>query len=251
VTLLVTGHGTPVTVVAHGFGASIPESRALASGVAGTKLFPQARGHGDAPQPERPGYGELADDLLAVADAHQATQAFGTSMGAHAILRILAGDPHRFDRLVLFLPAAIDTPVRRKPELVDALASRDRERVLSAVQEDLKPLEGGRVAAYAQVRTDFLLASPGLPALLKALPGDVPVPDRSALGDVSAETLVIAQEGDPLHPADVARQLAAALPRAQLAVFAQPGAAFLERARLRELLSAHLSGEGRIRTSPA
>lgn len=240
--MLSTGHGAPVTVVAHGLGASLTESRALASGIAGTKLFPQARGHGDAPLPERPGYGELAKDLLAVADEHHATQAFGTSMGAHAILRILATDPHRFDRLVLFLPAAIDTPVRRKPELSEALASRDRERVFSAVQGDLLPLEGDRVDVYAQARTDFLLASPGLPALLAALPDDVPVPDRAVLGGVSAETLVIGQEGDPLHPADVARELAAALPRARLVVFERPGAAFLERARLRELLSSHLSG---------
>ena len=189
-----------MTVVAHGLGASIPESRALAGGIAGTKLFPQARGHGDAPLPERPGYGELADDLLAVADEHRATQAFGTSMGAHAILRILATDPHRFDRLVLFLPAAIDTPVRRKPALADALASRDRERVLSVVQEDLLPLEGERVAAYAQARTDFLLASPGLPALLAALPDDVPVPDRSALAGVTADSPGDRPGGRPAAP---------------------------------------------------
>ncbi|MCU1587830.1 MAG: alpha/beta hydrolase fold, partial [Frankiales bacterium] len=191
-TLLVTGDGTPVTVVAHGLGASVPESRALASGIPGTKLFPQARGHGDAPLPSR-----------AVADEHRARQAFGTSMGAHTLLRILAADPARFDRLVLFLPAAIDTPVRRTSALAQALASRDRERVLSAVHADLLPLEGELVAAYAQARADFLLASPGLRALLAALPGDVPVPDRAALGSVAADTLVIGQEGDPLHPADV------------------------------------------------
>ena len=50
----ITGTGLPVTVVAHGLGASLPESRALASGIPGTRLFPQARGHGDAPMPEKP-----------------------------------------------------------------------------------------------------------------------------------------------------------------------------------------------------
>ncbi|MCW2542641.1 MAG: alpha/beta hydrolase [Frankiales bacterium] len=239
--MLVTGSGTPVTVVAHGFGASIPESRALASGILGTKLFPQARGHGAAPVPVQPGYGELATDLVAVADAHDATQALGTSMGAHTVLRLLATQPARFARLVLFLPAAIDTPVRRRSELAEALASRERERVLSVVQQEVLPLSGERVAGYAQARTDFLLASAGLPELLEALPDDVPVPDRAVLGAVQADVLVIGQEGDPVHPAAVARELAAALPTARLVVFDEPGAAFLERARLRALISDHLT----------
>jgi pimeloyl-ACP methyl ester carboxylesterase len=244
-TLLVTGTGQPITVVAHGLGASLPESRALASGIGGTKLFPQARGHGDAPPPVNPGYQELADDLLAVADEHHATQAFGTSMGAHALLRILASYPARFDRLVLFLPAAIDTPVRRPPALADALAAGDREAVLSAVQADLGTSREEQ--AYAAMRTDFLLASPGLVPLLRALPGDVPVADRSVLGAVTAETLVIGQEGDGLHPAAVARELAAALPRARLEVFDRP-AVLTERARFRALVSDHLAGANRDRS---
>jgi pimeloyl-ACP methyl ester carboxylesterase len=68
------------------------------------------------------------------------------------------------------------------------------------------------------------------------------VPDRTALAAVSADVLVLAQEGDPLHPADVGRQLAAVLPRARLVVFEHPGVVFRERARLRELISSHLAG---------
>lgn len=238
--MIVTGAGAPVTLVAHGLGASVPESRALASGIPGTKLFPQARGHGDAPMPVDAGYGELAADLLAVADAHGATQAFGTSMGAHALLRLLASHPDRFERVVLFLPAAIDTPVRRTPALAQALASGERERVLSVVLEELAGLPEDAVRAYARARTDFLLASPGLPALLAALPGDRPVADRAALATVTADVLVIGQEGDDLHPAQVARELAAALPRAELVVLDRPHAAFTDRARLRSLIAGHL-----------
>jgi pimeloyl-ACP methyl ester carboxylesterase len=238
---LVTGSGLPVTLVAHGLGASVPESRALAGGVPGTKLFPQARGHGTAPLPVEPGYGELADDLAVVANAHAATQALGTSMGAHALLRLLSADPTRFERLVLFLPAAIDSPVRRTPDLADALRSGDRQAVLGVVRHELLPLAGPAVEAYAEARAEFLLASPGLPALLRALPGDVPVADRSMLAAVTADVLVLGQEGDALHPADVARELAAALPRARLVVFDQPGAPFRERARLRTLISTHLT----------
>ena len=42
---LVTGAGEPVTVVAHGLGASIAETRPLAGGVAGARVFVTAPGH--------------------------------------------------------------------------------------------------------------------------------------------------------------------------------------------------------------
>lgn len=96
--------------------------------------------------------------------------------------------------------------------------------------------------AYAQARTDFLLASPGLPPLLRALADDVPVVSRHALAAVTAEVLVLAQERDPLHPAAVARELAGLLPKASLVVFDQPGVLFRERARVRTLIAGHLSG---------
>ena len=229
-TLTVTGTGLPVTLVAHGLGASIPESRALAGGIPGTRLFPQARGHGTAPAPASPGYGELAADLAAVADEHQATQALGTSMGAHALLRLLSTRPDRFQRLV-----------RRTPALADALRAGDREAAVAAVREEVGELEGAAVDGYIAARADFMLASPGLPALLSALPGDVPVADRSVLAAVTADVLILGQEGDLLHPAAVARELAAVLPRAQLVIFDRPGAAFLERGRLRALIGEHLS----------
>lgn len=234
---LTTGAGAPVTVVAHGFGTSLPESRALASGIVGTKVFPQARGHGTAPDPERAGYAELANDILRVADEHSARQAFGTSMGAHSLLRLISHHPHRFDRLVLFLPAAIDTPVQRNPALTEALRRGDRAAVLSAVQQELLPLCGLAVDTYAAARTDFLLASPGVLALLAGLPDDVPVVDRAELAAVTAKVLVVGQEGDAVHPSSVARELAGLLTGSELMIFERPGVAFRERAALRTLIS--------------
>lgn len=239
-TALVTGSGDPVTVVAHGLGATIAETRALVGGVIGTKVFPEARAHGSAPLPDQPGYQELADDLLAVADQHEAISAFGVSMGAHALLRILSRQPTRFERLVLFLPATIDTPVRRTPALAGALASGDRERLLCVVQDELG-LGGPELEAYAASRTDFMLSCAGLPELLAVLAVDSPMADRTALAAVSAEVLVIGQEGDALHPAGVARELAAALPRARLMIFDHSGAAFVERRKLRSAVAEHLN----------
>jgi 3-oxoadipate enol-lactonase len=246
-TTLVTGAGDPVTVVAHGFGASLAETRPLLSGVPGTRVLVQARGHGTSAAPVAPGYAELAADLARVADERGATQALGVSMGAGTLLRLLTAVPDRFARVVLFLPAALDRPrddpaVRRVAGLSGALAAADRPGVEASVREELPTdLTGPAVDSYVTARTDFLLASPGLPALLAALVDDCPVPDRTALAAVSADVLLLAQEQDPLHPAQVARELAGLLPRARLVVFDRPGVVFRERARLRALVSAHLT----------
>ena len=245
---LVTGAGSPVTVAAHGLGASIAETRPLLSGVAGTRVFYAARGHGTSPLPDEPfSYDALGRDLEAVADEHAATRALGVSMGAGALLSLLSRRPDRFERVVLLLPAAVDRPrsdgaVRRLSALAAALDARDPEAVQAAVREEIPAdLRDQPVArAYVRTRTAYLLASPGVRAALRGLPAVAPVGDRSRLAAVTAQVLLVAQEGDPLHPAQVARELAAVLPHARLVVFDQPGVVFRERARLREEVSGFL-----------
>ena len=186
------------------------------------------------------GYDELADDLDRIATETGATQALGVSLGAHTVLRLLSRRPDRFAKAVLFLPAALDhSPVRREG-LADALAAGDRERVLEWVRAELP--SDRDTSAYAAARTSYLLSSPGLLTLLEGLT-EPPVPDLSLLGAISTDVLVLAQEGDPVHPAPIARRLAAALPRASLFVFPSTGVLWNSRARLRELVLGHL-GEG-------
>jgi pimeloyl-ACP methyl ester carboxylesterase len=244
---LVTGTGDPVTIAAHGLGASVAETRPLLSGVTGRRVFYAARGHfGDVPTPF--GYADLGHDLLQIAADHGATRALGVSMGAGAVLSLLAQRPDRFERVVLFLPGAIDRPrtddaVRRFDVLARALQDQDRaaveRHVLDELPSDLHDLPAA--ATYIENRVQFLLESPGIAVAVRSLPDATPVEDRSVLGAVSAQVLVLGQEGDPLHPAQVARDLAAAMPKAQLTVFDQPGVVFRERPRLRGLISAFLN----------
>ena len=245
----VTGSGRPVTVAAHGLGASIAETRPLLSGVAGTRVFYAARGHGGSPLPDEPfDYAALGRDLEQVADEHRATRALGVSMGAGALLSLLARRPDRFERAVLFLPAAVDRPrtdaaVRRVAELAAALDAADAGAVEALVREELPTdvLALPGVEAYVRTRTSYLLASPGVAVAVRALPAVTPVDDASRLAAVAADVLLLAQEGDPLHPAQVARDLAAVLPRARLVVFDAPGVVFRERARLRAEISGFLA----------
>jgi pimeloyl-ACP methyl ester carboxylesterase len=224
-------------------GASVAETRPLLSGVPGTKVFLQARGHGQRFSGEA-GYQQLADDVLA--GAAGATQALGVSLGAGTLLRLLSQHPTRFSRVVLFLPASLDetspSAVRRGAALAEALTARDAAAVEACVRAELPAdLTGAPVEAYVSARTSFLMASDLVP-LLGGLAGDVPVPSRSDLGSVTADVLVVAQEDDPVHPVSVARAIVTAMPRARLVVFDLPGALFRERGRLRGLITGHLAG---------
>ena len=205
-----TGTGTPVTVFAGGLGGTIAETRALGSGVGGTRVFFDFRGHGGSGVPDDGdwSYAALIRDLRAVADATDATRAVGMSMGAAAILGILAETPERFSRNAFYLPAILDEPRHDTPTLPN-------ERLADVVPE-------------------------AVTGLLHALATSTPVPDRALLARVTAPCLVIGQENDPTHPARIARDVAAALPDATLHVFQTAGGLTAHRAEVRTLLTAFL-----------
>lgn len=83
-----------------------------------------------------------------MADAHGATQALGVSMGAGALLWLLAREPARFSRVVLLLPAALDGP-RTDAAALRALDVRDRQAVEGLVRREVRP---GRTSHSASSR---------------------------------------------------------------------------------------------------
>jgi pimeloyl-ACP methyl ester carboxylesterase len=212
-----------VTVFAHGYGQSIAETRPLASGVTGTKVFFQFRGHGRSSAPPGPwSYAGLADDLLAAAGAWAATQAVGASLGAGALCRVVRERPDRFERLVFFLPAVLDQP---------------RARALTLVELPGTPAG----AAHAAQREEYLRDHPLAPELA-SLAGQAPVDRAEELARVAVPAMVLACRGDDLHPVGVAERLAAALPHATLHVYDRPGILWHERADLRARISGFLAG---------
>ncbi|MFC0008132.1 alpha/beta fold hydrolase [Micromonospora siamensis] len=246
---LVTGTGDPVTVFAHGLGNGIATTRPFGSGVAGRKVFFQFRGHGRSDSPPGPwSYLDLARDLRTVADLGGATRAFGASLGAGALCRLLAESPDRFDKLVFFLPAALAAPRtevarRRITDLLDAVGSGDASLLADVVSVELPPAVRNTPAgwAYLRQRLDQLLRD-GLAPGLAGLAEQVPLTDTAVLAKVTAPALVIGCAGDDLHPAAVAEELAAALPDATLHVYDRPGVLWSERADLRERISGFLNG---------
>ncbi|PZF97997.1 alpha/beta fold hydrolase [Micromonospora deserti] len=245
---LVTGAGDPVTVFAHGLGNGIATTRPFGSGVTGRRLFFQFRGHGRSDAPPGPwSYLDLARDLRAIADLGGATRAFGASLGAGALCRLLVESPERFERLVFFLPAVLDRPRGevargRLTALLDAVEGGDASAVAEVVSLELPAAVRNTPAgwAYLRQRLDQLLRD-GLAPGLANLPEQAPLRDAGALAAVTAPALVIGCAGDDLHPVEVAEQLATALPRATLHVYDRPGVLWTERADLRERISAFLN----------
>jgi 3-oxoadipate enol-lactonase len=245
---LVTGTGEPVTVFAHGFATGIATTRPLGSAVTGRKVFFQFRGHGRSDSPAGPwAYPDLARDLRAVADLSGASRAVGASLGAGALCRLLAESPGRFERVVFFLPAVLDSPRppaarERLTALLDAVESGDASAVAEAVSAETPAAVRNTPAgwAYLRQRIDQLMRD-GLAPALAGLADQVAVDDRSDLAAVTARALVIGCVGDDLHPPAVAEELAAALPRAELHVYDRPGVLWTDRVDLRDRISAFLN----------
>lgn len=245
---LTTGVGEPVTVFAHGLANGIANTRPFGSGVTGRKVFFQFRGHGRSDSPEGEWtYADLARDLRAIADLSRATRAFGASLGAGALARLLTESPARFERVVFFLPAALDQPRpdvagQRLTALLEAVEEGDASAMAEAVELEMPPAVRNTPAgwSYLRQRLDQLMRD-GLGAGLASLPEHAPLADRAGLAAVDVPALVIANAGDELHPVEVAEELAAALPQATLHVYDKPGVLWTDRADLRERLTTFLN----------
>ncbi|RCW46925.1 alpha/beta hydrolase family protein [Halopolyspora algeriensis] len=240
------GSGTPVTLVVHGLGATEGEARIPASGVRGTRVVVTLPGHGDAAEAP-PGYwdyGRVAEDVLAIADEVRATRAIGVSLGAGALTRAAARDPHRFERLALLLPAALDRsrdesarePFVRLAEAVDAATSDGGARLRALVADDLP--SGTEVGNYVEDRAAALMR---LGDALRTLPEQCPLADAASLAEVTSDVLVVGATGDELHPAEVAEDVAGAFPRARLELLPSAAPMLTHRHELRRLVTGLLN----------
>ena len=240
------GRGNPVTLVVHGLGATEGEARIPASGLPGTRVVVTLPSHGSAA--DAPAgywrYERIASDVMSIADQVGASRAVGVSLGAGALTRIAADCPGRFERLALLLPAALDQPrdlaatraLLRLAESVEAASAdggaRLRELVASEIPEEID------VGDYITRRASALLR---LGDALRELPEQNVVDEAARLAPVTSEVLVVGATGDPLHPAEVAKDVAAAFPHGRLELLPSAAPMLTHRAELRRLLATFLS----------
>ncbi|MCP3799045.1 alpha/beta hydrolase [Allokutzneria sp. A3M-2-11 16] len=240
------GSGDPVTVVVPGLGTTPGEARLPASGLPGTRVVLTLPGHGDAADAP-PGYwcyDRVADDVASVADEVGATAAIGTSVGAAALINLVARKPERFERLALLLPATL-TESRGDPNLPllrmsAAVARGDRAEMRELMLEQLP--DGIAPGYYVETRVSALMR---LGDALAALPGQAPLSDPAQVAGVHADVLVIAATGDDQHPQEVAEAVAAAFPHGRLEVLPTRAPLLTHRPRVRELLTEWLARPSR------
>jgi 3-oxoadipate enol-lactonase len=233
-----SGEG-PLVLFAHGLGNdrwTLERAGLLDwSGIpaAGRRLVRfDARGHGasttgaDPADPDQYTWAELARDLLELAARINGTQgpidAIGASMGTGTLLHAAVQAPERFRRLVLAAaPTAWQTRAGQADmyEQTAALVEREGLRVFESLlaQRPLPP-----VFSHLTRYPSSLAVSDALmpPVLRGAARSDLPPP--AALAKMAVPTLLLAWEGDPVHPVETAQQLAATLPSVRLHVARTP-----------------------------
>jgi 3-oxoadipate enol-lactonase len=245
---LITGIGEPATVFAHGLGGDLAGTRPLGSAVAGRRVFFHFRGHGRSDSPPGPWtFGDLAQDLRAVADHAGATRALGVSMGAGALARLLSETPRRFERVVFYLPAPLDgirpaAAVTRGERLLASVESGEAAAIAAAVEPELPSSVRNTPAGWGYLRQRVeQLQQDGLACELATLWHEPAVADESSLRAFRGRALVLGCLGDEVHPAAWAERLAGLLPDADLHVYDRPGVLWTNRRELRERISAFLN----------
>ncbi|MBC7375088.1 MAG: alpha/beta hydrolase [Frankiales bacterium] len=240
----VLGDGGPVTVFAHGLGGTSGETRPLALKAPGTRVLLTFRGHGaSAALTDGWDYDLLAADLLAVADHVGADACVGLSLGCGALLRILRDHPARFARLAMVMPAALDEArtdgaTVRLEQLGAAIDRGDVEAVTALLMTEVP-------AALRERRAvPLLLARRAAELVQRPAPvprtTDRPLADRAVLQRVLAPTLVMGQADDRLHPLELAREVAAALPHAEFLALPEGGVFWTCAPQAQAALAAHL-----------
>ncbi|MGB3763845.1 MAG: alpha/beta fold hydrolase [Ornithinimicrobium sp.] len=237
---LTRGSGQPCTLFVHGLGGSIDTTRPYAGLAPGRQTFLHIAGHGTSSPPAEWTYRALAAEVWSAADEVQATAALGISMGAGALCAGLARDPKRFEALVLILPAPVDRPRSDKAAvafeaLATVVASGDVEAVTAhlVASEPATSAQDPRVLRWCRGQAERLMTGSAREALAR-MPGQRAVEDPEALRRVQAPVLILAAEGDPIHPVDAADRLAGLLPHADLEVLPEGGIMWAHRDRVRQ-----------------
>jgi pimeloyl-ACP methyl ester carboxylesterase len=222
-----SGAGRPL-VLLHGLGADRSQVRTALPPPDGFQcVYPDLPGHGETPL--QVGAGEIGFDRFAtllrgVLDRLEIERAVigGISMGAAIALRFALEAPERVAGMVLIRPSWLDGPARPHLEIVERVGHwqerlpKDAEALLES-DPDYADLRNVNPQAAQSVRGLLTRRQAREGArVLGAMVADRPFARLDALGGITCKALVVANEGDPLHPIYIGRTLAVMLAHARL-----------------------------------
>ncbi len=203
----------------------------------GSRVFVHLPGYGESPPLATPTYAAIARLVRDSAAAVAATQAFGISLGAAIVTRLLLDEPGLLGRAVLALPTR--PSAAPLTAIADALDSGQGAPLLTEETGASPSIELQRWAS-SQAST---LQRWAVADTLRGLADDAPLPDSDRLADVDVPVLVLAQQGDAVHPLSAAHDVADKLPNATLEILPPGGLLWAHRSRVRELVSGFLAPE--------
>ena len=187
-------------------------------------IFDQ-RGHGDSTPVTDPVLYDaqrMAGDMAAIMDALGIEKAIvgGESMGAATALLFALAWPQRVKALLLTAPAFGDAPnvgLDGIREMGEAVAGQGIEAFLAQSAEQQRTEFGWpqeMIDCVAEMQRSHDPAS--LATACRTVPDWVILTDFSPLAELSCPVCVVAWEEDPMHPLELARRVADALPNAHL-----------------------------------
>jgi pimeloyl-ACP methyl ester carboxylesterase len=226
----------PLAVFGHGILGSIEQLLADAESIARFEtrlriLLYDARGHGQSAGPlEAMGYTwqALGEDMASLIEAHAEGPAIigGASMGAATALWVAIERPELVRAAVVVMPPPLGHRAMRGAEehqaveLLSALAVAIENFGLATTVTTLSQWPGFAASEAEREARAAWLSAQNPDTVLHVLKGLVAAPfhDPELYRGIGAPLLVLAHEGDGLHPARAARLLAENAPNARLVV---------------------------------
>lgn len=160
--------------------------------------------------------GEIADQLqrFIATRTGESLTVVGVSIGAHAAALWASAHQRDRTRLLLALPAWTG-PASQVAGMTALAAQRIEERGLASELESLAEQFPGDWVTEELLRAWGSADPTTLVATLRATAASA-APTQRELNRISMPTLVLGLHGDPLHPWQVAREWAAAIPHCEL-----------------------------------
>ncbi|MFY0571749.1 alpha/beta fold hydrolase [Archangium lansingense] len=202
----VRGDGEPLVLLHGGTGAGSDWRYVFDESLEGYRtIVPDLRGHGRSTNPSgKLTFRQVASDVLALMDrlGVERFKAIGMSLGAKALLHVATAQPARVDAMVLVSATPYFPPQAR------AIMAQTNADTLT--EAEWKVLRQKHVHGDEQIRA--------LHAQLRAFKDSYDDMNFTPpyLSTITARTLIVHGDRDPLYPVNLAIEMYTAIPRAAL-----------------------------------